>query len=154
MQECDEKIPNIFLESPSKYIYFLKIGSSSCKFRENIYKIGICTNLRSRIQSLRREFLATITVLAFGISENPLKSESELHLHFWDNQYSFLREENLLKWSNEYFKFETSEINEVFKILNKTCKHVTLFEDPFPMYQYLGDYTMVNGIKSYQVMGE
>jgi hypothetical protein len=98
--------PGKILDKTYGYIYLIRFDIGD-RF---IYKIGITTNIKSRLATFRAQWWCPVDLIAYGCCKNVREVETKLHLKFYDNHFSFMQELLYPQWSKEFFKFDYDEI--------------------------------------------
>ena len=107
-----ERIQDDSFDMIKRYIYLVRIGSSPyfSDDRFNSYKIGYSNNLKARIDNLAYIHQSPVTLIAYGISKNHIKSETYLHKLF-----------SGCRRRGEYFDFTEELISKFIIEMNVVC---------------------------------
>jgi hypothetical protein len=118
--------PGKILDKAYGYIYLIRFDIGD-RF---IYKIGITTNIKSRLAIFRIEWGCPVDLIAYGCCKNVRRVEQELHSKFFDKQFSFNYELFYPKWSDEFFKFDYDDILVAIDSL-RSCSSCTIVSSQF-----------------------
>ena len=92
-----------------------------------LHKIGCSRNLKTRMNALsyKSGFSFGVSLSAFSRSTDMLNDEWEIQREFYHHKHSFL-EDNVARWSYEFFEFGWSDIMLVLQHMHEICGNVTL----------------------------